>query len=660
MRENIFTILCLFSGFLTFAQNVTGFVSIRGEHLYMSATEVTNLEYLNFVNSAKEESLKHISFDVENIQKKFNELVISVEANNYRAITKRINKLFLDSIQNFLNQDFFNTTNKKKGNLIFNYLLENKLESFYNNILKEEKKKNKDKLENFVFELYPIVKNRVFLSSIYFEKDTSIAITISDKKTIETFLLPDTLVWINQKYRNESYAEYYLRHPAYQDYPVVGVDYGKIQFYCYWKTQKYNQFLESCSNCNFDLVLFRLPTEKEWEYAARGGNLNANLPWNHEGFRNKTKKYQGDMLANFASGRGALKNKKGLNDNADVTAPVHSYWPNDYGLYNMTGNVAELVQQKGFSKGGSWKSYAHKLKITNSEDFPFPNSHTGFRVVMEIHKLKEIGKKRSLKLNAKFFKKYLATLKEDSLLYSKYEISNELYKLFEIETSNANKPKINLWNDIFQYGYFWAGNYYQNSKFSDYPVVNVSKKQANEFCKWLTIKYNTLKKKPYKKVVFRLPTDTEWEVAARGGLNLNPYPWGGPYIRNHNGCFLANFSPKWSEIENLHHHDTLPKDIYYKIVFNELNDEDGFSLTAPIDSYNPNGHGGYCFAGNVSEIISDKDWTRGGSWGSKGEVIAFPPEGNLRKHFEENIYEKYHGEPSPFIGFRVFMEVTEK
>jgi len=212
--------------------------------------------------------------------------------------------------------------------------------------------------------------------------------------------LPDTLVWREKLAYNEPYVEYYLRHPAYRDYPVVGVNWLQANDFCAWRTDRVNEFIlvrEGLLNHtpspsdqdyfsteaylsgkwqgqltqklpSFDeqnperdvrmedgifLPKYRLPTEAEWEYAAYGliGNTIGEritdrriYPWNGHGVRNATDEYIGQIAANFVRGAGDYMGTAGfLNDNADVTAPVYSYWPNDYGLYNMGGNVTEWV-----------------------------------------------------------------------------------------------------------------------------------------------------------------------------------------------------------------------------------------------------------------------------------------------------------------------------
>lgn len=162
-------------------------------------------------------------------------------------------------------------------------------------------------------------------------------------------IVPDTMAWKRDfaYCYNEPMFENYFWHPAFDEYPVVGVNWYAAEQFCKWRTQGLNQYRAEQELPN--MPRFRLPTEAEWEYASRGGYEHKLYPWEGPYLRNS----KGCFLANFKPGRGDY-----IADNYEYTCPVKEYFPNDYGLWNMPGNVAEWCEDD-FEETGF--SYAHDL-----------------------------------------------------------------------------------------------------------------------------------------------------------------------------------------------------------------------------------------------------------------------------------------------------------
>jgi len=163
------------------------------------------------------------------------------------------------------------------------------------------------------------------------------------------------------------------------------------------------------------------------------------------------------------------------------------------------------------------------------------------------------------------------------------------------------------------------------------PVTNITYAAAQAYCDWLSLAYNGYdKKKKHQKVKFRLPTEAEWEVAARGPHKDADYPWGGYYYKNQKGCYLSNFYSS---------DDEPCKDCKWK-----WHDNDGGFFPVIADAYFPNDYGLYGMSGNVAEMSEGGLVAKGGSWQD-------PP-----SDCKITSQKKIHG-ISPAIGFRVFMEV---
>ncbi len=226
---------------------------------------------------------------------------------------------------------------------------------------------------------------------------------------------PDSLCWVRDfaySY-NEPMAKRYFGHPAFGNYPVVGVSWKQATAFSEWRSHYLTSFLESKRRTPESD--FRLPTEAQWEYAARGGRSQSPYPWGGPYLRNK----KGCLLANFKPGRGNYPEDGGF-----YTVRADAYWPNDFGLYNMAGNVSEwtssLFYEGGYNfqhdmnpdirwnakdsdpprmkrkvlRGGSWKDVGFFLQ-TSTRAYEYQDtskSYIGFRNVIDLPAQKKRGR----------------------------------------------------------------------------------------------------------------------------------------------------------------------------------------------------------------------------------------------------------------------------
>ncbi|GHT75011.1 gliding motility lipoprotein GldK [Bacteroidia bacterium] len=217
-------------------------------------------------------------------------------------------------------------------------------------------------------------------------------------------IYPDESVWVNDfnNAYNEPYMRLYFNHPAYNDYPVVGVSWDQANAFCAWRTEYLKKSLDNTNRNTIER--YRLPTEAEFEYAARSGKSENVYPWRQD----TPVGDKGCFLGNFKPGEGNYTEDKHL-----ITARVASFSPNEFGLYDMAGNVAEwtstsflesgpeimndinpeysynaaktdpYAMKKKTVRGGSWKDVAHFIR-SDVRSYEYQNeqhSYIGFRCV---------------------------------------------------------------------------------------------------------------------------------------------------------------------------------------------------------------------------------------------------------------------------------------
>ena len=543
----------------------------------------------------------------------------------------------------------------------------------------------------------------------------------------ETFLKakPHQSLWLNAAGHAKGKEMYdnYFSDKRYNDYPVVNITSDGAELYCKW--------LSKMTLSRYTSVIARLPYENEWIKAAKHKDSNS-YPWPGDSIQNR----YGCHLANFCIKKQNEKlrpNMKCVPKNKDayssaefmlgdsmMTCKVYSYNPNDYGLYCMTGNVAEMVytnkNKSIITKGGSWNSDFEQCKIYKHEELEGKvkaNSMTGFRPIFRINQTHSFGsiqrdnpktglqeltseeiastqkeKKKMIEALAKLNKDKYSYIPMGSFLYKKdtfsvqsfymetTEVTNLEYRTFLADLLIQNrtsdyllaKPKQEAWVTKFP----WSFNepmrdmYFWHPAYDEYPVVNISRKGAELYCIWLTIETNNYLKANNKPLIndLRIPVDLEWAYAASSGKNQPKYANGNEFLRDSKGKYVVNYMCYSKEQCK---YDSILK-IYIPKNKEEIKEtktnapkyiDDGAFHTAYGKSYTSNNYGLYCMAGNVSEMVYNFDLKskKTNGKGTKGGSWF-----SCDYFLEIDTDDEYSGEegPSPLIGFRPVMTALKK
>ncbi len=376
--------------------------TISVDAFWMDETEITNNEYREFVYYVTDSLIR------KTLGEQFPEYLISEDKDNNPIDPPYINwKTQLDTrdadvkaaIESFYipeNERFFRRKEIDARKLIYSYQ-----EINYQEAAKEKR--------NFKRSVQSSDKSTTYYQDQDLASDRSKFV-----RNYSINIYPDTLSWISDftySY-NDPMAKMYFWHPGFDDYPVVGVTWEQAQAFCVYRTQKFNNFLAQGKSTAF-VQNWRLPTEYEWEYAARGGRNLSMYPWGgpYSGFLQNHKtvgQNQTGFFANYKPLRGNY-----VADGYLKPSPVGSYEANDYNLYDMAGNVAEWtssafdeaaysfthdmnpnyeysalpnetpVMKRKVVRGGSWKDISVYLQCgTRSYEYQdSAKSYIGFRCV---------------------------------------------------------------------------------------------------------------------------------------------------------------------------------------------------------------------------------------------------------------------------------------
>lgn len=391
-------------------------VNVTVEAFWMDETEITNDEYKQFVYWVRDSIAMRML--IRSNVKGFEKLTTYRDKNNpiSNMSPADLEKLPLnwsakipwgskdDSINAVLSRLYYSNENSlKKGNQLNPNILRYKYE--WINYDQAALPRNKFDVNTGAYPKGATVRiDTSYVDANGIIRDSTLVRKLTNRKDlISTKIInvyPDTIMWLRdfQYAYNDPKMRMYFSHPGFANYPVVGVTWEQAQAFCQWRTQLYN------STHKVSAQDYRLPTEAEWEYAARGGKALGMYPWGGNYLRDA----KGCYLANFKPMRGSY-----TDDTGATTLRVASFQPNDYGLFDMAGNVAEWtstayssssntlvadmnpnfqynaknsdadVLKRKVVKGGSWKDIAYYLQCgVRTYEYQYESRpYIGFRCV---------------------------------------------------------------------------------------------------------------------------------------------------------------------------------------------------------------------------------------------------------------------------------------
>ncbi len=200
-------------------------------------------------------------------------------------------------------------------------------------------------------------------------------------------MLPDSTVWQTNRI---ALREYYFRHPSYNYYPVVGISYEQAIKFCEWRSDRVNELYERHPSENpfpGKKYKYRLPTIDEWEMFASGGKDINKWPYGLDSTLTEVKRKwvrSFNCIYNSIDSLNISRELTATIERPDITAPIESFIPNGFGLYNTIGNVSEMTAIKGIAKGGNYSMSVKECTIKSEQFYSDPTSWLGFRCVCDI------------------------------------------------------------------------------------------------------------------------------------------------------------------------------------------------------------------------------------------------------------------------------------